>query len=429
MALIGRGYHAKAASRTYTAPYIDTRSGVEVTSSMDVRGDFAEHLRGGHDRALARMRGELLTEDVSNVSVHAIENLPLQLLQPAPGPGLLRSATLRSFWPFLGRYPKLPVEALLEEAGLRTPQRHDPNGWLSVARCASLVESVSVAANDATVGISYAEHVPWRDVGIPAYIALNSPTLGSALANACRYFALGSTGASARLESEGNDAQLTYGMHDPAVARHPQNTLWVFALFTRLCRESSGRRSWAPREIQFKHSRPSSMAGYHAFFRCPLVFDQPYDAMILGADDLRIRFVHADTTLLPILVQSADAALPTMDGEDDVDYQVRRVVAASLRSGDVSIDDIAMRLGTSARTIQRRLKDRGQSFKNLVAETRFAVSRSYLENSTMSLTDAALLLGYSDLSAFSRAFRRWTGISALEFRRRAAASKASRDAS
>jgi AraC-like DNA-binding protein len=361
-----------------------------------------------------------LTEDASNLTVYAIENLPLQ---PAPGPGFLRAANLRTLWPYLGRYPKLPVDDLLEEAGIRTPQRLDPNGWLSVSRCASFIEATSVAANDPALGAMFAGQVPWRDVGLPAYIALNSPTLGTAIANACRYFALGSTGASAHLEVEGDDAQVTYGIHDLTVTRHPQNTLWIFALFVRMGREGGGNASWSPREVQFKHSRPSNTAGLQSFFRCPLVFDQPCDAMILGPEDLRIRFAQSDSTLLPILMQSADAALSANVGEQAVDYQVRRVVAASLRSGEVSIERIAMRLGTSVRTIQRRLKERGKSFKELVAETRLSVSRRYLEQSTMSLTDAALLLGYSDLSAFSRAFRRWTGISALEFRKRAAANK------
>ena len=277
--------------------------------------------------------------------------------------------------------------------------------------------------------MSYAAQVPWRDVGIPAYIALNSPTIGSAIANACRYFSLASTGASAQFEVDGRDATVNYGIHDPSVSLHSQNTQWIFTLYTRMCREGSGNPGWAPREIQFKHSRPSNISAQQAFFRCPLVFDQPYDTMVIAPEDLRIPFAQADSALLPILVQSANAALPANVHDHGFDYQVRRIVAASLRSGEVTIERIATRLGTSARTIQRRLQDRGQSFKDLVAETRLALSRRYLENSSMSLTDTAFLLGYSDLSAFSRAFRRWTGVSALEFRRRAAANKTDRDAS
>ncbi|MDX2092508.1 MAG: AraC family transcriptional regulator [Kofleriaceae bacterium] len=362
-----------------------------------------------------------MTEDAADLTEHAIDD---SRLRPAPGPGFLRASTLRTLWPFLARYPGLRVNDLLDEAGLRTPQRSDPQGWLSVRRCAAFIEAAATETNDSALALAFAEQTPWRDVGIPGYIALNSPTVGAALANGCRYFSLASTGASAQLEVEGHEAQLSYGIHDPAVATHPQNTQWIFAIFTRVCREGSGDPSWAPREVQFKHRRPANIAAQQAFFRCPLVFDQPYDAMVIAPEDLRLPFVHADSTLLPILVQSANAALTAQTGEHGFDHQVRRAVASSLRSGEVTIEHIALRLGISTRTIQRRLQDRGQSFKDVVAETRLALSRRYLENSTMSLTDAAHLLGYSELSAFSRAFRRWTGVSALEFRRRAAEGKA-----
>jgi AraC-like DNA-binding protein len=359
-----------------------------------------------------------LTEDAADLTDHAIDSH----VRPAPGPGFLRAANLRSLWPFLERYPNLRVDALLDEAGLRTPQRVDPHGWLSVQRCASFFEAASIASNDSALGVGFAEHAPWRDIGIPGYIVLNSPTFGSALANARRYFPLASTGASVDLEVEGSDAQLSYGLHD-TIAGHLQNTQWVFAILIRACRESSGNPHWAPREIRFRQRRPTNIAVQQAFFRCPLVFDQPDDAMVLAPTDLRIPFTRADNTLLPILVSSADAALAIAGSEDAIEHQVRRAIAQSMRLGEVSIEHVALRLGASARTIQRRLQDRGQSFQGLVADTRLALSRRYLEDSSMSLTDVADRLGYSELSAFSRAFRRWTGVSALEFRRRAAENK------
>jgi AraC-like DNA-binding protein len=139
--------------------------------------------------------------------------------------------------------------------------------------------------------------------------------------------------------------------------------------------------------------------------------------MVLDAADLRRPMPRADGGLLGILIEYANDALSNTGDRDPFLDQVKRVVMASLRSGEVSIEHIAQQLGTSARTIQRWLQDSGYSFKDLVAQTRISLSRRYLEDASMSLTDAAYLLGYSDLSAFSRAFRRWTGQSAREFRR------------
>jgi AraC-like DNA-binding protein len=126
--------------------------------------------------------------------------------------------------------------------------------------------------------------------------------------------------------------------------------------------------------------------------------------------------VTADPELLPALVRHADDCLAKLQRVDDFRGAVRRLVIESLRGGDASVEGVAARLGMSPRSVQRRLQTLGQPFKDLVAEARLALSKRYLEDPSLSLTDAAFLLGYSDLSAFSRAFRRWTGQSALELR-------------
>ena len=93
---------------------------------------------------------------------------------------------------------------------------------------------------------------------------------------------------------------------------------------------------------------------------------------------------------MPILVHNANAALPAPAAVgEDFHTRVSRAVATSLHSGEATIEHVAQRIGASARTIQRRLRDRGQSFKDLVAETRLALARRYLQNGSMSLTDAA----------------------------------------
>jgi AraC-like DNA-binding protein len=339
-------------------------------------------------------------------------------LRPAPGAGFVRGGLARTLGPFLARYPRLPVRELLDEAGILPEQLGDPNAWISVRRSSALFEAAAIATNDPAFTLSFAAQIPLHDLGVFAHIMLSSPTIGGAFANGCRYFGLQTTGASVRLVVEGRDAELSYGIHDPTIVRHGQNTEMVFTLLTRLTREATGDPRWAPREIRFRHRRPANVAVQQAMFRCPLVFDQPDDALVVSPDDLRTRLQKADAVLLRSLVAGADASLPADAEAQSFHHHLRRAVAASLRSGDIAIEHVAMRLDTSARTIQRRLQERGQTFQALVAETRLALAQHYLHDASRSLTDTAFLLGYSDLSAFSRAFRRWTGQSALEFRRR-----------
>jgi AraC-like DNA-binding protein len=213
--------------------------------------------------------------------------------------------------------------------------------------------------------------------------------------------------------------RLAYTPGDPSIGPHGQPTEQVLAMYTRVCREAVGFETWAPREVHFRHRAPKDSTAQRRFFGAPVHYGQTDDALLFATTDLRAPMKAADPELLPILVRHADECLKKLPRSDDFRDGVRRVVIAELGSGDVTIERVADRLGMSARSVQRRLQEDGPSFKDLVAETRLALSRRYLGDPSLTLTEAAYLLGYSDLSAFSRAFRRWTGTSAIEFRRRA----------
>ncbi|HEX5062564.1 MAG TPA: AraC family transcriptional regulator [Kofleriaceae bacterium] len=331
----------------------------------------------------------------------------------------MRASTVRRFVEYIRRYHELSTRALLREAAIRSAQVAKPDGWISVKRTAELLDTAAMKTNNAALTMTFAAQLPWADYGVAAYVVLNSPTVGAALANACRYFALHSTGAGTQLVVEGQDAFVRYAMHDPTVVRHAQNTEMVFTVYVRAIRDGTGDPRWAPRAIHFKHEKPKNSSTQRDFFGCELLYGQAEDAIIVEPDELRRPMRRADAGLFPILVVHANAGLPHYL-DRDVHDRARSIVASSLRTGDVSIEHVATELGTSERTLQRRLQDRGTSFKQLVADTRLSLARDYLADRGMSLTDAAYLLGYSELSAFSRAFRRWTGESALAFRRRVA---------
>lgn len=335
-------------------------------------------------------------------------------LIPVPAPGLMRATMGGTMVRFAERYPRLDIGALLEAAEIDRRALGRPDAWLGVRNCAALLENAAASANDPGFALAYAEQMPWHDLGALAAVVTNSPTVGAALRNACRYFGVQTTGAVMHLEVEGHDARLTYGIHDPAIAIHEQNTLATFGLLFRMCRAGTGDPGWAPREVQLRHSRPARLAPQAAFFRCPMMFGQPYDALVLDPAELRRPLVRANTRLLPEIMRSANALLPHQPFDD----RLRGVLAMSLRGGEIDLAGAASRMGISVRTLQRQLQARGQSFQALVDDTRLALARRYLEDTSLPLTEIAFALGYSELSAFSRAFRRWAGHTAIEARRR-----------
>jgi AraC-like DNA-binding protein len=338
------------------------------------------------------------------------------LVRPAPRAGVLRAAIGRTLSAFLARYTELPRQQMLAAAGVEPQVLADPNGWLEVGTIARLLDALAAGARDPALALRFALQMPWRDLGIIYDVVFHSPTVGAAFANTSRYFATVSTGASIWLDVDGGSAELHYGIHDPGIELHAQNTDMVFAMLTRVVREASGDATWAPREIQLRHPRPASIEAQAAYFRCPLRFGRPHDVLVVRSSALRTPLHVGDDARLGKLLDEANRVLP--DDREVLADRVRRIVLASLRNGDISLQDVADRLGTSRRTLQRWLRDQGRSFHAVVAEVRSVTARRYVGDATLTLTEAAARLGYAELSSFSRAFRRWTGESALAYRRR-----------
>jgi AraC-like DNA-binding protein len=329
----------------------------------------------------------------------------------------VRAAMARGFAPLVARYG-LSAEPLLRGAGIDPAQIADPDAVLSLSACMQLLEEAARATRDGGFGIRLATEMPLADIGVLAYVFVHSPTLGAALANLRRYIGMVNSVGHLVLEVTRGDARLVRSWH-PSMGDDAQGAQLALALFTRLSREGLGDPAWHPRAVHFRHRRPRTIGAQQRFFGAPLSFDRPADALVVPAADLRRTFRAADPELLPILLRHADETLARLPAADDLQGEVRRLVIEALGTGDVAIDPIAAKLGMSNRSLPRRLRADGVSFLEVVTEARQAMARRYLADPSLTLTDTAFLLGYSDLSAFSRAFRRWTGQTALDVRRAA----------
>ncbi|HUQ05960.1 MAG TPA: AraC family transcriptional regulator [Kofleriaceae bacterium] len=340
-------------------------------------------------------------------------------LTTTSSPGVMRAGVMRGLRRHLAAYAGVSADGLLRDAGIRRDAGQDPDVRLHGRRVIELLQRAARETGDAAFALRYAEQLSWQDLGVLAHVVLHSSTLGTALTHACRYLAVQQTVGRATLEVVRGTARLTYTVIDASVGDHAQHSESVLALTVRLVREGLGDEAWAPRAVSFRHRAPAHLDVHRRFFRAPLRFGAPHDGLVLGAAELRLPFRTADPTLLPTLLRHADDVLArgTRGTRGDVLADVRREVIEALGRGDVSIETVAAALGVAPRSLQRRLHEHELSFKDVVAEARLALARRYLGDPDLSLTDAAFLLGYSDLSAFSRAFRRWTGTSPQTARR------------
>ena len=166
------------------------------------------------------------------------------------------------------------------------------------------------------------------------------------------------------------------------------------------------------RAVYFKHSAPEDVTPYTRYFKCPVAFDHHRCELVIDPAVLNAP-VCDDVRQLPQLLRQH----MELKHHDQLINQVREVIAGLLVTGHCTINEVAPAMGYSTRTLQRHLKSQDATFQALVDSVRHQQAQIYLANANYRLTDIAALLGYSELSAFTRSFKRWFGESPQKWRK------------
>lgn len=202
--------------------------------------------------------------------------------------------------------------------------------------------------------------------------------------------------------------------------RHPDVIFAEFALgfVLQLGRETTGV-NWSPDAVHFRHAAKNERLLYERFFGAPVLLEQEKDALVLDPEVLELPLRGADPALHRVLERYLRTELETVEPARSLELEVRASILRALSDQDVSLDSVAAHLGLSPRVLQKRLQQAGTSFQELLDRVRESLAKRYLLQPTLSLAGTALALGYSDVTAFHRAFKRWTGLTPGDFRRRA----------
>ena len=176
-------------------------------------------------------------------------------------------------------------------------------------------------------------------------------------------------------------------------------------------------RPFAPIEVTFQHAAPRTIEYHEAYFGCPVHFGADKDAMLLSHQSLLEPNVLGDEGITQFLVSHLDHELAQIDDTPALPAQTKGEIARALGEGLPNMADIARRLGLSARSLHRRLAEQGLSFQTLTEETRREIATAMLQEERYALSEIAFLTGYSEQSAFNRAFKRWMGVTPATYRK------------
>jgi len=296
--------------------------------------------------------------------------------------------------------------ALFAEAGFDPRLFDDPDARVTFAARGRLLAHCVARTGCRHLGLLVGEQGGLHSLGLVGLLVKYSPDVGTALRSLVRYLHLHVRGAVTTLAVDGDLAVLRYDIYQPRVEATDQIGDGAVALMANILRALCGPR-WKPVELRFAHRQPVDVGPFRRFFRAPLRFDAEHNAVVFSADWLDRPVSGAEPELRRLLQQQIDILDARHGG--DFPEQVRSVLRTALVTGDASADQVAALFSVHSRTLHRRLNAFGTGFRELVDEGRFAIARQMLEDSAMEVSQIAALLDYADASAFTRAFRRWSG--------------------
>jgi AraC-like DNA-binding protein len=308
-------------------------------------------------------------------------------------------------------------DAILRAAEVDRTTFGNPDGYIPCAAFARVLEECARVTKDECFGLHFGATYNPKDAGAVTYVVLNSPTVAAAFDNAARYLHLHNEAVKIFRTTEGSRIYFRHVLPDLGLKSIRQQNEYSMAVALNVLRIMAGS-TWVPLEVQFAHEAPRETSEHTRIFGCPVSFACETNALALEREFIDRQVPAADPRLYPILKRYLDDFLRATPREDDFLSSVRKTITESMGDGHSKLGVVAKHLAMSPRGLQRRLEEHGVDFKALVNDTRRRFAIDYLRNPNHTLTEIAFLLGYSEVSAFNRAFKRWTGSTPSEHRRK-----------
>ena len=301
----------------------------------------------------------------------------------------------------------------LHAQGIDTRTLLDPDARVPMSACVGLLADGVQATGDDNLGLHVAEHAELGTFDVHFYAMVSSPTLGAAFERVCRYQRLIHETSHVRLEQSGDLAVLSHRLTG-GMAAPRQTAELLLAAWVRTGRAAT-RTSWRPAEVRFAHRAPHDAREQERFFGAPLRFATGENALVLPAALLDLPCHRTDPSLLSLLDRYAADRLGGAGAATFAD-RARAALAEELQAGHATAHGLAARLKVSVRTLHRSLAAEHTSFRRLLDQLRLDIAKRHLTEDRVSVAEVAFLLGFSELSAFHRAFKRWTGRTPVTFR-------------
>jgi AraC-like DNA-binding protein len=318
---------------------------------------------------------------------------------------LIRSAPLIGFRDTVRELGGDP-ERMLKEAGLSPLVLENPE---LIIPFDAFLRLMNIAVQDTGCeyfGLLLSKHLDLSILGAIGLLLQHSDTVGDALNSLVRYYPTRFQGAELELKVEEEIAYL-YNHNKQSKEDIKQNVYLSAGVGLTLMKSLCGK-DWTPTELHMTDKLPEFADYLSQFFGAPVRFSQDQNRMVFGASDLNKKIAGKFGQLgryVQPQIDEMENQLPT-----DIVSRTEYLIRILLPEGNCNAENITSLLSTNERSLQRKLKARGTSFRQLVEKVRKSIALQQLRHSDFSKSQLAYVLGYTELSAFTRAFKRWFGV-------------------
>lgn len=309
------------------------------------------------------------------------------------------------------------VDRIFGRAGLNPSVASDPNFNISLRSYCNLFETAANFTGQDNIGLWFGQQFRPKDLGLLGYVSVHSASMAGALKNLTELFPYHQQATEMSLTRSSELLSLNYRIYDGHIMCRRQDAELSLGMFVNIFRHCYGP-NWVPEEVHFEHPKPMDWHEHEKAFNAAVFFGQRANSLIFRTQDLERPMPTSDPRLHLLLRRCLKQVGIQQKAPLSLLDQISDHLLHVLPEGCPTLDEIAQALEMPVWTLQRRLSDHGVTYKELLEKIRKELAMTYLNQPHLPLTEIAFLLGYSELSAFSRAFHRWTGIAPRVYRAR-----------
>ena len=311
---------------------------------------------------------------------------------------------------------------LLARSALTQALLEDPDSRLPLAAYKALIDAAVAATGDAAIAARFSVSTRIESISIVGLIVHSSRSMADAMAQLNRYsrlvVELDVMTQTERFPVQGHDGQVWIVDQRPEPDAFPALTESAFGRFIGEFRTHRPDMKFAL-EIQMTHATPAHAQALLAILQVPLAFGCKRNAMRIAPEVMQMQFEASNGYAFGLFAERADALLARLEENKSIRARVEAWLVVHLHRGEITMESVAREMGMSRQTLFRRLRDEGVSFAQIHDDLRHRMALDYLRARKASVNETAYLVGFSEASAFVRAFRRWTGSTPIAFRKQA----------